>query len=129
VFHSLSQRPEREQRIAGGELEPPCYGSVRPVVWGLGVKIPWLPDSLSFFIMHDIENERNLKNAAIAADDAVRKSDDWWRRAPELDHHHAGSDAWRHFWTGSVRWVTAKISSENVRGLPPATGGAPSIQV
>jgi hypothetical protein len=84
------------------------------VVWGLGVKIPWLPDSLSFFIMHDIENERNLKNAAIAADDAVRKSDDWWRRAPELDHHHAGSDAWRHFWTGSVRWVTAKISSENV---------------
>ncbi len=26
-------------------LEPPCYGSVWPVVWGAGVKISRLPDS------------------------------------------------------------------------------------
>jgi len=26
-------------------LEPPCYGSVWPVVWGAGVRISRLPDS------------------------------------------------------------------------------------
>jgi hypothetical protein len=49
VFHPLPERPERVQRVTSGELEPPCYGSVRPVVWGLGVRIPWLPDSASYY--------------------------------------------------------------------------------
>ena len=43
-LHSLPQRAERPERLTCGELEPPCYGSVWPVVWGAGVKIPGLPD-------------------------------------------------------------------------------------
>jgi hypothetical protein len=63
--------------------------------------------------MHDIENERNIKRAIEIADDQARKAVDSWRRAPKLDAQHEGSEAWRHFWTGSVRWVKAKESLEN----------------
>lgn len=62
--------------------------------------------------MHDIENERNLKRAAEIAHDQAMKAEHWWRRAPELDSKHEGSEAWRHLWTGSVRWVKTKSSSE-----------------
>ena len=58
--------------------------------------------------MHDIENERNMRAAAVRADAEARKNADGWRRAPELDKCHDGSEAWRHFWTGSVRWVDAR---------------------
>ena len=45
--HPLPQRAEEEgARVTGGMLESPCYGSVWPVVWGPGVKISRLPDSL-----------------------------------------------------------------------------------
>ena len=66
--------------------------------------------------MHDIENERNLKRAAEIAHDQAMKAEHWWRRAPELDSKHEGSEAWRHLWTGSVRWVKTKSSSENDLG-------------
>jgi hypothetical protein len=67
--------------------------------------------------MHDIENERNLKRAAEIAHDQAMKAEHWWRRAPELDSKHEGSEAWRHLWTGSVRWVKTKSSSENAGGM------------
>jgi hypothetical protein len=43
--HPLPRRTETNVRVAGGVSEPPCYGSVWPVVWGAGVKISRLPDS------------------------------------------------------------------------------------
>jgi hypothetical protein len=45
VFYPLSRRSERIKRLASGELEPPCYGSVWPVVWGVEVRTLRLPDS------------------------------------------------------------------------------------
>ena len=59
VFHSLPRGSERVQKVTSGELEPPCYGSVWPVVWGAGVRTSRLPDSASSFgpsLMRRIEN-------------------------------------------------------------------------
>ena len=53
-LHSLPQRAERLERLTCGELEPPCYGSVWPVVWGAGVRIPGLPDSLFLIVCDSI---------------------------------------------------------------------------
>lgn len=64
--------------------------------------------------MNMTESEK-LRRIAERADDEARKAVDAWRRAPELDAIHEGSEAWRHFWTGSVRWVKAKLSSENAK--------------
>jgi hypothetical protein len=60
-----------------------------------------------------MNESKKLSGIAERADDKARKAVDAWRRAPELDAQHEGSEAWRHFWTGSVRWVKAKFSSEN----------------
>jgi hypothetical protein len=46
-IHSLPGRAEaRKVRVTSDVLEPPCYGSVWPVVWGAGVRTSRLPDSL-----------------------------------------------------------------------------------
>ncbi len=79
--------------------------------------------------MHDIENERNLKRAAEIAHDQAMKAEHWWRRAPELDSKHEGSEAWRHLWTGSVRWVKTKSSSENATAQTPATGASADTHI
>ena len=46
---SVTRTARKGKTVTGGELEPPCYGSVWPVVWGAGVRIPCLPDSHLYF--------------------------------------------------------------------------------